>query len=548
MNINISGVNNSAGPEKNIAGNRTATGQGSIDISTATSSRDSEGLALLQNMRKGEVFTGKILDIKQDQVTLLIKGDAQVTATLSDAFSYNIGDFASFSVKDNSSGMIILKSINSENLKNLMNDRTIGRVITAAGLSVNDATVSLVNNLMKQGMPIDSNTLGHFAKLLESVPNGTPEDVVFLAKMGMPVTEENVAALHDYYDFNEGITSKAVHMAGEFSEAVSSLMGEEAADASVASSDGMLRASALIRDLVSVFTPFAEGTQTMGEMMSKDSLSELASDVRALIPGGEGEETSDVKQNEFSARVISEFSDRVGEGNMTAKEFLTDLSRIMENNFTDRISLTRLLKSDGFKSAVENMLHQEMSVRPEDVSADGLKRMYAKIINDSGRIAQKFADNPSMAGFVESAEGAASDVNFLNDAGKFMSFVQIPLKMSGQNAKGDLYVYTNKRCKGSDNGDLKAFLHLDMEHLGPLDVLVNLNGKRVTTNFKVASDEILDYIEMHIDELNKALSGMGYNVNTEVQISDKNYSFRETVLENEMPPARIKRYSFDVRA
>lgn len=67
---------------------------------------------------------------------------------------------------------------------------------------------------------------------------------------------------------------------------------------------------------------------------------------------------------------------------------------------------------------------------------------------------------------------------------------------------------------------MKALLHLDMDNLGPMDVFVLLKANNVTTNFKVANDDILAYIEEHISELNERLNALGYSVTTTVT-SDK---------------------------
>ena len=71
---------------------------------------------------------------------------------------------------------------------------------------------------------------------------------------------------------------------------------------------------------------------------------------------------------------------------------------------------------------------------------------------------------------------------------------------------------------------MKALLHLDMDNLGPMDVFVLLKANNVTTNFKVASDDILAYIEEHISELNERLNALGYSVTSTVT-SDKEKIF-----------------------
>ena len=37
-----------------------------------------------------------------------------------------------------------------------------------------------------------------------------------------------------------------------------------------------------------------------------------------------------------------------------------------------------------------------------------------------------------------------------------------------------------------------------MEHLGPVDVMVRLNGKNVSTNFSLESEEMLDFVHSSV--------------------------------------------------
>lgn len=557
MNINVSGVNQTKNTENNNVKQGQNTG-GRVQVSapqTAMPSKEA-GIALLQRLNTGDVFTGKITNITQNQITLLLSNSSTVTATLADALSFNIGDLASFAIKDNSGEQIVLKSVNTENLKNLMNDRSVQNAIKNAGLSVNDTTVSLVHNLMKQNMPIDANTLNRYIRLLDSVPNATPEDVVLMSKMGIPVTEENVNALHDYYDFRDGISGKAADMASGAAQITAELAAESPEEA-----------AQFIKDFTSSFGAELSSVENMGAAMDKETLESLSGQLKDMagIPPEEVEIPENLQEGEKAAlkpadnaqqepkltafqEQVKELADKVKDGSISAKEFLNGLSALMDKPEIEKSALSKMLSGDEFGKTLENMVRQEMFLKPEDINKDSLKRLYAKIINDSNNIAQKFGDDPKMAPIVQNAAQTANDVHFLNDASHFMSFVQIPIKMSGQNAHGDLYVYTNKRNRGEARDELKALLHLDMDNLGPMDIFVALKSNNVTTNFKVANDEILDYIESHMDELTAALNRKGYNVTNVVEVSSKDYSFKTSVIEEELPPTQIKRFTFDVRA
>ena len=103
----------------------------------------------------------------------------------------------------------------------------------------------------------------------------------------------------------------------------------------------------------------------------------------------------------------------------------------------------------------------------------------------------------------------SQNIDFMNQLNQTFTYIQVPLKLSGQNANGDLYVYTNKKNLAKKNGSVSAFLHLDMDHLGSVDVYVAMENQRVSTNFKVRDDSILDLIEANIDPRRGCIGGRG---------------------------------------
>ena len=108
----------------------------------------------------------------------------------------------------------------------------------------------------------------------------------------------------------------------------------------------------------------------------------------------------------------------------------------------------------------------------------------------------------------------------MNQLNQMFQYVQLPLQMAGQNVHGDLYVYRNKNRKMSEDGSVSAVLHLDMDNLGPIDVYVKMLEKKVTTNFYVADDSILDLINDNIHILNERLEKRGYSMNVTLKLQD----------------------------
>ena len=219
--------------------------------------------------------------------------------------------------------------------------------------------------------------------------------------------------------------------------------------------------------------------------------------------------------------------------------------------------LNGLLKSDEFSKLVKDSVKAQMSIKPEDVANPGkIEELYERIQRTSGRISQLMEsiarpDSPVAA----SAQGLSDNVSFMNQLNEFVNYVQLPLKMAGEDANGELYVYTNKKSLANKDGNFSALLHLDMEHLGPMDVYVTMRDyTKVNTNFYLESEEMLDFISAHIDELTRRLTEKGYNTSTKV--TQKEPGKPVTPITDEFTkeeastaaPVTVARMRFDVRA
>lgn len=519
--MHINGVNYISNATDNVI-NQAGNNQSQIIVPSGLSSKEA-GIALLKSLNAGDSFSGQITNITQNEITLMLSDQVSVNATLADALSYNIGDVASFSIKENNGDKIVLKSEQNPELKNLMNEQTITTALRNAGVTINETTVNLVNNLMKQNLPIDSKTINTQLMLLDRTPKATVEDVVYLTKMDIPITPENVEAFHNYQEYSNGISSQVNNMTDGLQQALSELPKD-----------------VLGTQLFEILNSYSE-TVTPGEnlvdIMPKESISVLKEQINSLA----------TPQN--SSQVL-ELVTKLNNGKITPKDFLQGFADLVKNIQESPADISKILNGKEFKEVLNNFLRQEMFIEPKEINHENIKKLFAKIIRDNETVTAKLSLNPHFSSFVENSNSVSGNIEFMNQINHFMNFVQIPLKMTGQNAHGDLYVYKNgKKSSFEDKDELKAFLHLDMDNLGPLDVLVTLKqNQHVTTNFKVESDEILDYIEAHIDELNMALSKLGYNVDTKVELNTTPYTFNNVVLANELPAQEIRRFSFDVRA
>ena len=136
----------------------------------------------------------------------------------------------------------------------------------------------------------------------------------------------------------------------------------------------------------------------------------------------------------------------------------------------------------------------------------------------------------------------------MNQLNQMYAYVQLPLKFRGENAHGDLYVYTNKKNLAKKEGNVSAYLHLDMEHLGTVDVYVAMEKGKINTNFYLADEKSLDLLEKHIDSLTERLTEKGYRADAKLMLKEDTGNVMEEIIQSDKNISLISDMCFDVRA
>ncbi len=138
----------------------------------------------------------------------------------------------------------------------------------------------------------------------------------------------------------------------------------------------------------------------------------------------------------------------------------------------------------------------------------------------------------------------------MNQINQLYTYIQIPLKMNHKYQNSDLYVFTNKRNLSSKDGNISALLHLDMAHLGPVDVYVAMNQQNVNTRFTVRDDEVLDFLNERMDLLTDRLAKRGYSLKCEMSLKTDEECDDPIghILSADSKNTVLAQYGFDVRA
>ena len=238
--------------------------------------------------------------------------------------------------------------------------------------------------------------------------------------------------------------------------------------------------------------------------------------------------------------------------NLTVSDFLRTVSQLLsENNGMASQSIQKLFGSDAYKSLLRNVMEQQWLIQPEALKQEKkISQLYEKLEQQMRQVEDALKEaGVTKTRFPETAAEVRGNIEFMNQLNQAYTYVQVPLKMSGQNANGELYVYTNKKNLRDPDAELSAFLHLDLEHLGSTDVSVKMQHRNVKTNFYMADDASYDLVEKYLPILEQILKDKGYQCTITMTKEEKKVSFGDDFLRKDMPQTgTLHRYSFDVRA
>lgn len=360
--------------------------------------------------------------------------------------------------------------------------------------------------------------------------------------------------------------------AAEQGTAAASAVAEEAGAASTAETAGQ-GAAAEAETGVGVTAELtygrtAETPGTVGELLSKEQIKHLGKMLRnipALIgneeifAGGEQEEVFVDTLSEEGPEVAKLMAQEeaaqeqpVLNEKLTAEQFLQKLGRALaQNGGFGFAGMQKLFAGKEFQTIFRSVIEKQWLLQPEELKQEHkVSGLYERLEQQLSQMEEAVrATGSTQNTFLQTASQVHGNLEFMNQMNQIYHYVQLPLKMSGQNANGELYVYANRKNLRDPDAELTAFLHLDMEQLGSTDVSVRMQNRSVRTNFYLEDDASYDLVEKHLEVLNKRLKSKGYQSSITVTHEKKDISFKENIVKKgKATVGSLHRYSFDVRA
>ncbi len=520
------------------------------------------GMKEMEGKMPGQSVTGEVIEADGQDILLAIGKNQLLRARLSLAMDVEAGQQLTFGIKSIGGMKVVLSPL----FENMTSGSGAEKALELAGLPRNEETMKMVEAMMKEGMKLDPDSLSSMYRTVNAHMDADINTLVQLNRMGLPVTEENITQLQSYKNYEGQVTEGVKILMGEVAEQLSSLaasdnpedvftflkvvLGEPSGTENVQTEENMAGDDNVIQTFKN-----AVMTEAPEENAGKEKLPFMPGMAEQAGEKGLGMALSDVLQR---AGFPEETVNACLKGELPAKELLTELGRLVKDgrlSTEQKNGILELLKDNEFLENLKKGLTEKFLLTPDEVGEDGqVEKLYERLDSQLSRMNQALQgmakENPALS---QSIQNLSSNVEFMNQLNQMFTYVQLPLKLSGQEAAGELYVYTNKKNLAKKDGQVSALLHLDLEHLGEIDIHVSLRDSHVSTKFCLSDEKALDLVAANIDTLNQRLMKRGYSMDASFEQKDKAQHPIDEMLDRDKKVSSkekvlISSSSFDARA
>lgn len=545
----------------------------------------------LSQLKQGDVFKGEITAVSGEEVQLYLGNGQYMQARLEHDVQLALGQILNFQVQSNTGDKLVLKPL----YQNAYQQRVGEAALKAAGIPVNEKNMQLIAKMIENGLPIHKESVGKLYRQMLGTPKASMEQLMQMNKIQLKVTPESLAQYQKYEGLQHSLTAAVQEMTDEVFLVYDALQNGEKGESVLQSVNvTVMKENAQIELLQTEAVPQGQAdiaaeksiqangsvlaehmtqggpihnTDGQGMMLQQPMDGVMFMDRLLHIMNGD-KNVETMKETFGHNAVVQQFgeqsapqqvADRLIQGLRENQLSLQDI----EGLFRTKLSQTefgtdfvrevkeKLFASEAFRSRLQQEMEANWRLTPDEIMEDKTSQFYKRLYeqsNELSRLMNEAAQEVSVQ--TGSARNVQQNIEFMNQLNQVFQYVQLPLKLSENNAHGELYVFTNKRNLAKRDGSVTALLHLDMEHLGNMDIHVamQLDSNQVTTRFAV-QEEMLEFVGAHMDSLTKRLKEKGYTCNTSCEAGIEEKSVIEYVEEQIAGTTVPLMYqSFDIRA
>ena len=546
------------------------------------------------HLREGQTLRGVISDIHGNDITLSMEDGSSFTGQLPDANQYSIGQKAAFLITGLENNTIYMKATTGAYLLNM--EDTIAQALEEAMLPRSPRNLEVVRSLLNNQQSISRENIMASIQLCAQYPEADVNAIITMKHLGLPMTEESIAQFENYQNQThqllykmESLTDSIGDMLHAIGSQVPTLAKETASALLDLALDGVIVPDMAEQPDETGTLPMEENSEipvleTEEEAVTKNDANTAAKEtstpfarMKNLLnnltdsvgvknnpepetPAFSKEEVGAYLPEEERAAVHEQLRDlpfseaakkQLADGTLSVSRFLTEIKQMLPN-LTDG-QAGKLISSDAFRKLVKGQFLSNWTISPKQLKEPGaLTETYEKMAKEwetLSHFSQTVLGKDVFSKLSSSASDMTENLNFMKTLNETFPYIQLPIKLQNQNAHADLYVMTRKEALKKNPDNLKVLLHLDMEHLGTLDIRIAKENTAVSLNFFVSEKDTLHLFERNVELLQDAINAQGYACTSELSLKEKEVDIvNDFLATNKAPIGDMKRYNFDLRA
>lgn len=326
-------------------------------------------------------------------------------------------------------------------------------------------------------------------------------------------------------------------------------------------------ASEALKQLLSFLKESANGSGLMNKLTSSLSIQKILSAGEAIQTQPSEQPffmmaSDKLKLTESLEKLISDqnpdsvvkeefhmLKDRIMSGRISSKEILDWISLRIDTGGEE--SVQSLFSSKEFRMLLKDHLLNQWTLNPREITKnESIEKHFedlANQLNSLKELAQQISGEKGnhLAGQVNNFK---EGMDFIQNLNQIFTYIPLPLKLKNQFKDGELYVYSKKKPGRTTAHGISVLLHLNMDHLGPLDIYLNLKEQHLNSKFYLEDESTMNFISSNLYQLEEVLKKKGYTIDTEVFKREKEVNVVEDILKADTQISSVTRYKFDLRA
>jgi len=527
-----------------------------------------ENANVLSGLSAGTSITGKITSMEGDTATIDVNGN-QLNAKLEGSMSLREGQTVTFTVRQAGNESVTLSPLYT----NMNTENMAAKALSAASLPISEQSLQVATRMMEQGLSIDRESLADMVHISSTYPDQDISKLAEMQRYGLDINDNTLEQFDAFKNYENQITDGMTKIMNQIPETINNLISNGNVSEGVQLLTNVIGTftSANITDMdASVVQGLSDNGESLirekqiisedmvavAEMKLDPNVDELVSEARketvanqetfeatVRVPGQETEKVNiNIENKVADAWQALDNSDKsamvdvlkqsgLGENearlllsdNANASDFLKATADVLRtDNLPD--GLKEMIQTDKFGDIMKSQMQAQWLLSPIDVgSKETVESLFQRLTEQTRGLMEAVAEvTPASTDLQQSLSNMNQNMDFMEQMNQMAQYVQLPLKMNGSEATGDLYVYTDKKSLAEKSGNVSALLHLDMKNIGPIDVYASLSpGNNVYTKFYLPNEEMINFISDNIHILNERLENRGYSIKSDVTKSEK---------------------------